>query len=250
MIFQFLPPHELHRLSFPDAAIARRRPLLDEARWPARCLHRTHAKKASPWNRRSDLSRHESRSAAPVDLRRTRRLCDVCSGTPRRHRPISDATSVLGRHAEPLASRAVAAGRRRSIGIHGLDHLYPLATLACRSRFSRYGNDLSGPVQGDPGEGRRSLPDGLPVRGAEPGARPLGAAGWGLGLEQCHACAAPAGPPVTRVACATATELGGGHERGRIVRRLGACADGNRSRCSFWTEGLARRNRESSRLAK
>ena len=172
------------------------------------------------------------------------------SGTPRRHRQIFDATSVLGRHAEPLASRAVAAGRRRSVGFHGLDHLNALATLACRSQFSRDRHDLSGSVQGNPRQRRCSLPDRLPVRGAESGPRPIGAAGGGLGLEQCERVS-----PVGRAPNYT-SGLCYGRRLGRKTRTQESRSQtwrvcGRRSiAVPLWTEGVAGRDRESSRLVK
>ena len=73
--------------------------------------------------------------------------------------------------AQPLASRALAARRRRSRPLRAPPDPAPYPGLARPSRHPRPGPSLPGPLQGVPGPGRRASAHRLPLRRAQPAAR-------------------------------------------------------------------------------
>lgn len=144
----------------------------------------SHGKTETSSGRWVDLSRPQPCEREDDDLREGRRLRGLRASTPGSCRANGYAAIGILRDAQPLASGGLAAGGRRPFSIYGLVNVDTHPTLARSPTQHRQRTRVSGPVQVVRSAGRRSLLDGLSLRGTKCPACESRAARRGLALGE------------------------------------------------------------------
>ena len=175
------------------------------------------------FQRRVCLPRPQPRGGAGADLPDGKGLRGLREGAARGEGATAHAFAGVVRAAEPLAFGAVAACRRRFVGVHALAERYAHAALARGAPHVGQGRVVPGTLQVLPDPGGPAPVDGVALCGAERLAREVGRIGGGVALVQPVASAQRrcrgvggrgAGAVVAELAAACAVAADGGRAGG------------------------------------
>ncbi len=143
-----------------------------------------HATTLASLDRRICLPRAESSGGADADFRQRTGLRGVRGGDRAGEGAVAGAGVGMVRAAQSLAFCALAARRRRPVGVHALVDGHPHATLARRASHRRQRPALPGAFQVVSDSGRRPFMDGAPLCGAKSAAGEHGRSGGCLAMVE------------------------------------------------------------------
>ncbi len=143
-----------------------------------------HATTIASFQRRICLPRAESSRGADAHFRQRARLRGVRGGDRAGQSPTADAGFGVVRDAQSLAFRALAARRRRPVGVHALVDGHAHATLARGASHGGHRPAVPGPIQVVSDPGRRPFMDGAAVCGAKSVAGESGRSGRCLAMVE------------------------------------------------------------------
>ncbi len=200
-----------------------------------------HAATTASFQRRIRLPRAESSRGADAHFRQTAGLRGVRGGDRTSEGPVTDARVGVVCPPQSLAFRALAAGRRRPVGVHALVDGYSHPALARRASDSGHRPAVSRALQVVPRPGRRPFVDRAAVRGAKSAARKSRRSGRPVAVVESLASGAwrPARTGGRRAA-GTAAPLAAACPDAANRSRTRCLAPVSRSRLSVWRGVVAR----------
>jgi hypothetical protein len=199
-----------------------------------------HAKTIASLDRRICLPCAESRRGPDADFRQRARLRGVRGGARAGQGTFADAGFGVVRAAQSLAFRALAAWRRRPIGVHALVDRDPYATMARGASHGGHRPAVPRAFQVVSDPGRRAFMDGAAVCGAKSLAGQYGQAGGCLAMvESLASCKRRQAGIGGRGASGAAAQLAEASSDTADRSRTGGVATVGRAWFSVWRDIVA-----------